>query len=108
VKTIFLQFNEIVIDSEFSMIQDQIKHIDPDLKIILLPHNLDPKVCVEPLTKLEEFAKSAMESIFSGPGAQMVADRDERYNEDNWAEVVALNSFEMAEAMLKEAEKRQS
>lgn len=46
------------------------------------------------------FAGQAMMSIFTGPGARMVADRDQRYNGDNWSEVVAQNAYEMADAML--------
>jgi hypothetical protein len=47
----------------------------------------------------------AMQSIFGGIGAQIVANRDSRYDETNWAEVVAKNSFEMADAMIAESEK---
>lgn len=48
----------------------------------------------------DHFAGLAMQSIFAGEGARMVADRDERYNETNWAQVVAANAYEMADAML--------
>jgi hypothetical protein len=52
------------------------------------------------------FAAKAMQSIFAGDGATMVANCDGRYNgETNWADVVALNAYEMADAMLKEREK---
>ena len=44
----------------------------------------------------------AMQSIYGGMGAQQVADRDQRYDETNWAEIVASNAYEMADAMLKE------
>jgi hypothetical protein len=47
------------------------------------------------------FASKAMQAIFGGVGAQQVANRDLRYDETNWAEVVALNAYEMADAMLK-------
>lgn len=46
------------------------------------------------------FAAMAMQSIFGGVGARLVADRDSRYDETNWSEVVAANSYEMADAML--------
>lgn len=46
------------------------------------------------------FAGRAMQSMFAGDGARMVANRDKRYDETNWAEVVALNAYEMADAML--------
>ena len=46
------------------------------------------------------FAAMAMQAIFGGVGAQQVADRDKRYDETNWAEVVAANAYEMADAML--------
>jgi hypothetical protein len=47
------------------------------------------------------FATYAMQAIYGGEGARIVADRDSRYDETNWAEVVALNAYEMADAMLK-------
>lgn len=52
------------------------------------------------------FAAQAMSAIFCGDGARMVADRDERYDETNWAEVVAANAYEMADAMIAERAKR--
>lgn len=60
----------------------------------------DNTVCFGMLLR-DYFAGLAMQSMFAGPGAQVVADRDERYDESNWAEVVALNAYEMADAMLK-------
>jgi len=42
----------------------------------------------------------AMQSCFAGEGARMVADRDGRYDETNWKEVIAANAYEMADAML--------
>ena len=48
------------------------------------------------------FAGMAMQAIFGGVGAQDVANRDDRYDETNWAQVVAANAYEMADAMLKE------
>lgn len=47
------------------------------------------------------FAGLAMQAAFAGPGARMVADRDERYDETNWCDVVASNAYVMADAMLK-------
>lgn len=47
------------------------------------------------------FATAAMQAIYGGEGAQQVANRDARYNETNWAFVVASNAYEMADAMLK-------
>ena len=53
------------------------------------------------LTIRDYFAAQAMQSIFAGEGARMVADRDERYDETNWAEIVASNAYDMADAMLR-------
>lgn len=52
------------------------------------------------MTLRDYFAAKAMQAIFGGVGAQQVADRDGRYNETNWAQVVAANAYEMADAML--------
>lgn len=43
----------------------------------------------------------------AGAGARMVADRDKRYDEQagNWAEIVAANAYEFADAMLETREK---
>lgn len=56
------------------------------------------------MTLRDYFAAKAMLAIFAGPGARTVADRDSRYSETkgNWAQVVALNAYEMADAMLLE------
>lgn len=54
---------------------------------------------------LDHFAGLAMQSMVAGPGARMVADRDGRYDETNWKEIVAANAYEFAKAMLKEREK---
>ncbi len=48
------------------------------------------------------FAAKAMQAAFC---SDTVAARDGRYDETNWAEVVALNAYEMADAMLKERAK---
>ena len=47
------------------------------------------------------FAGLAMQRIFAGAGATVVAARDKRYDETNWADVVADNAYEMADAMMK-------
>lgn len=57
------------------------------------------------LTKRELFAAMAMQTICAGPGARMVADRDGRYNQTNWKEVVAMNSVEFADALIAELSK---
>ncbi len=46
------------------------------------------------------YAGLAMQAAFAGVGAQQLADRDGRYDGTNWAEIVALNAYEMADAML--------
>ncbi len=46
------------------------------------------------------FAAKAMQAAFAGDGARMIADRDARYDETNWAQIVAMNAYEMADAML--------
>lgn len=62
----------------------------------------------EDMTLLDHFAGLAMASIFTGSGARIVADRDERYDETNWAEVVASNAYDMAEAMMAERKRRET
>lgn len=56
----------------------------------------------EGLTMRDYFAAKAMQAMFAGQGARQVADRDQRYDETNWAQVVASNAYEMADAMLVE------
>jgi hypothetical protein len=56
------------------------------------------------LSKREYFAAMAMQSMVAGPGAQMVADRDQRYDGSNWKEVVAMNAIEFADELLKQLE----
>lgn len=53
------------------------------------------------MTLRDYLAAKAMQAAFAGPGARMVADRDDRYDETNWAYIVASNAYEMADAMLK-------
>lgn len=48
----------------------------------------------------DDFAGRAMQAAFAGEGARMIANRDGRYDQSNWAHVVALNAYEMADAML--------
>ena len=52
------------------------------------------------------FAAMAMSAIFGGEGARQVADRDPRYDETNWAEIIASNAYDMADAMIAERQKR--
>lgn len=54
------------------------------------------------MTLRDYFAAKAMQTMVAGQGARMVADRDGRYNETNWAKVVAANAYEFADAMLEE------
>lgn len=56
------------------------------------------------LSKREYFAAMAMQSMVAGQGAQMVADRDQRYPNESFADVVAMNSVEFADALLKQLE----
>lgn len=46
------------------------------------------------------FAGMAMQAMCAGPGARMVADCDQRYDETNWKEVVASNAYDFADAMI--------
>lgn len=56
------------------------------------------------------YAGLAMQQMCAGPGGRMVADRDQRYSEEkgNWAEIVADNAYNMAEAMMVERKRRRS
>ncbi len=54
------------------------------------------------------YAGAAMQAMVAGPGATMVAARDERYDETNWEFIVASNSFDIADAMMKERDRRKS
>lgn len=58
----------------------------------------------EGMSLRDYFAAKAMQAIFGGLGAEQVANRDRRYDETNWAQVVAANAYEMADAMLKARE----
>jgi hypothetical protein len=51
--------------------------------------------------KRDGFAACAMQALLSNPVAsQRICDMDPRYNEKNFAEVVALNAYEFADAMM--------
>ena len=56
------------------------------------------------MTLRDWFAGLAMQQMIAGPGAQVVADRDQRYDETNFAQIVADNAYNFADAMI--AEKR--
>ena len=60
------------------------------------------------MTLLDWFAGLAMQQMVAGEGARVVADRDERYDETNWAEVVVANAYEFADAMLAEKRRREA
>jgi hypothetical protein len=53
------------------------------------------------LTMRDYFAAKAMARLINGPAAQNICDRDPRYDETNFADVVAVNAYEFADAMLK-------
>jgi hypothetical protein len=53
------------------------------------------------VTLRDYFAGLIMREIYAGPSARMVADRDLRYDETNWADIVASNAYEMADAMMR-------
>lgn len=59
------------------------------------------------MTLRDWFAGQAFAAMVAGEGALMVADRDERYDETNWAEVVASNAYNFADAMLAARTKKQ-
>lgn len=65
---------------------------------VVLPHS--EADYTSGMTLLDYFAGQAMISMVAGPGAQMVADRDDRYDETNWKEIVASNAYDFALAML--------
>ena len=56
------------------------------------------------LTKREYFAAMFMQPMIAGEGAKMVAERDERYNGQNWKEIIASNAIEFADELLKQLE----
>lgn len=58
------------------------------------------------ISRRDWLAGLAMQAIFAGVGAQQVADRDKRYDETNWKEIVASNSYEMADAMIKKSKEK--
>lgn len=58
---------------------------------------------LESISLRDYFAAMAMQQMCAGPGARMLADRDMRYDATlgNWAEIVASNAYDFADAMLK-------
>jgi hypothetical protein len=60
----------------------------------------NPRAVFSGMTLRDYFAGQALSAIFGGTGARDVAARDGRYDETNWADVVAANCYEMADAML--------
>lgn len=47
------------------------------------------------------FAAQVLSAIAAGDAAKMAADRDGRYDETDWKEVVAANAYEFADAMIR-------
>lgn len=69
--------------------------------LLAFPHNpCDGAGGSQGMTLRDYFACAAMQASFAGEGARQLADRDGRYNETNWAQVVADNAYRMADAML--------
>lgn len=60
------------------------------------------------MTLRDYFAAKAMTAMVAGEGARMIADRDKRYDETNWKEVVASNAYDFADAMMEERKKPKS
>ena len=56
------------------------------------------------LTKRERFAMAAMQALLSSIPTQKELQGDARYDGDNFMTVVALNSIEFADALLKQLE----
>lgn len=58
------------------------------------------------LTKREWLAGLAMQGLLSNYEARVkICNTDPRYNDENFAEVVAINSVEFADALLKQLDK---
>lgn len=80
-----------------------LRNVDTKLKQLGLSRGMstiDPQESA-PKSLRDEFAMAALISMVAGPGARMVADRDNHYDgETNWKEVVALNAYEFADAMM--------
>lgn len=57
---------------------------------------------IDGLSKREYFAGLAMQSAISDVHVQFWMKTDSRYNGENFAEVVAVNSCEFADALLKQ------
>ena len=60
---------------------------------------------MEGMTLRDYFAGKAMQSIYAGEGAKMVANVDGRYDGQNWGYIVATNAYMMADAMIAERKK---
>lgn len=56
-------------------------------------------------TKREEYAKAAMQALLQDENTSRWLQRDSRYNQTNFKEVVAINAFEFADAMIAESNK---
>lgn len=66
--------------------------INPDGSVESIEH--------QGLSLRDYFAAKAMQAMVAGDGAAMVAIRDGRYDETNWKQIVSLNAYEFADAML--------
>lgn len=53
------------------------------------------------LSLRDYFAGKALPALVAGPAAQNICDHDSRYDETNFAQVVAINAYEFADAMLR-------
>lgn len=59
------------------------------------------------MTLRDYFAAQAMQAMCAGSGAKSVAEIDDRYDgKKNWREVVAMNAYEFADAMLEQHDER--
>lgn len=56
-------------------------------------------------TLRDYFAAKAMQAMITGNGTRRVADTDARFDGNNIGEIIAINAYEFADAML-EARKR--
>lgn len=56
-------------------------------------------------TKREEYAKAAMQALLQDEKTSRWLQRDSRYTGSNFKEVLAINAFEFADAMIDESNK---
>jgi hypothetical protein len=56
-------------------------------------------------TKREEYAKAAMQALLQDERTSRWLQEDQRYTGTNFKEVVAINAFEFADAMIAESNK---